>query len=163
MVGGLGEGRLVQAVDLAAHQRHQRSALQPVGLLDPGQLAEGRVDVEVGDRGVDHLAAGEAGAAHDHHHPGAAVVQGRLGAGEGDAVVGGAEDQGVLDDAEVVEGVEDAADALVERAGAGLEGGDVAAHRRRRRAGFPAAASRACRGPRSGRRSRGGSRRSRPT
>ena len=60
VVGRLGEDRLVQALDLAAHQRHQRGALQPVGRLDPGQLAEGRVDVEVADRRVDHLAAGEA-------------------------------------------------------------------------------------------------------
>ena len=42
-------------------------------------------------------------------------------------MVGGAEDQRVLDQAEVVQGVEDGADPLVERAGAGLEGGDVLA------------------------------------
>ena len=77
-------------------------------------------------------AAGEAARpAHDHHHADAAVVQGRLGAGEGEAVVGRADDQRVVRQAEVVEGVEDGADALVERAGAGLEGGHVLAGRRR--------------------------------
>ncbi len=119
----------MQRVDLAAQERHQRLALQPVRRIDPGDLAEGRVDVEVGDRLVDHLAAGE-GAAHDHHHAGTAVGQRRLAAGEGDAVVGGADDQGVVDQAEVVEGVEDGADPLVERAHAGLELGHVAPRRR---------------------------------
>ena len=50
----------------------------------------------------------------------------------------------------MVQRVEHRADALVERAGAGLEGGHVLAGRAACRAGSAAAASRACRGPRSG-------------
>ena len=58
VVGRLGEDRVVEAVDLPPHQRHQRGALQPVGVLGAGEVAEGREDVEVADRRVDHLAAG---------------------------------------------------------------------------------------------------------
>jgi hypothetical protein len=43
-------------------------------------------------------------------------------------VVGGADDQGWLADAPVVEGVQDGPDALVERADARLEGSHVLAH-----------------------------------
>ncbi len=127
VVGRLGEDRVMEALDLSPHQRQQRGALQPVRVLGAGDVAEGRVDVEVADRRVDHLSRREAGPADDHHHPDAAVEEGRLGAGEGDAVVGRADDDRVLDQAEVVQGVEDCADPLVERAGAGLELGHVAA------------------------------------
>jgi hypothetical protein len=132
VVGHLGEEDVVDLARLAADQRHQAGALQPGRLLDPGQLADRRVDVEVADEAVEDAAAEEAaGAAHDHHHPDPAVIQGRLRVGEGEAVVGGADDQGAVLEPALVEAVEDGADPLVERAGAGLEGGHVGAGLRR--------------------------------
>jgi hypothetical protein len=54
-------------------------------------------------------------AAHDEHHGETAVVQRRLRAREGDAVVRGEHDERLLGEAELVEPLEDRADALVER------------------------------------------------
>jgi len=82
----------------------------------------------MGDEPVDHAAAVEpARAAHDEHDGETAVVQRRLRAREGDAVVRGEHDERLLGEAELVEPLEDRADALVECPRAGLEGGHVAA------------------------------------
>ncbi len=84
------------------------------------------VDVDVRDQRVGCLAAREpARPAHDQHHAEPAVGHRRLGAGEGDAVVGGADDQRVGRMAVALEGIQHRAHAAVERPGAGDEGGHV--------------------------------------
>ena len=105
---------------------------------------------------------GMPGPAHDQHHADAAVQQAGLGGGEGETVVGGADDQRVAVQAGLVQRVEHRADAVVQRARGGLVGGHVLADLRRCRAETAAAASRRGRGPSWGRRSCGGSRRSPP-
>ena len=90
------------------------------------------------------------GPAHQQQHARSAVEEGRLGVREREAVVGRADDQRAVREAELMQGVEDRADALVEGAGARLEGRHVLAGRRRVGQVGAAAASRACRGPRSG-------------
>jgi len=128
VVGDLGEDLVVEGRGLTLDQRHQRLALEEAGWIDPGDLAQGRIDVELGDHQIDDLAAVEpVRPAHDHHHPDAAVEQGRLGLREGEAVVGGADDQGVVCESTHVEAVQHRTDALVQRAHTRLEGGHVVA------------------------------------
>ena len=123
-----GEDLLVELARCVGEQREQRLALQPRLPRDADDLAQGGEHVQVGHLRVDDLAAGKAtGAAHDQHHPEPAVVKGCLGPGEGEPVVGGEEDEGVVAQAGLLERVEHGADALVERARAGLERRHVAA------------------------------------
>ncbi len=118
------------------------------GCVDPEHVADRREEVDVRHERVGDLAAGEpARAAQDQHHADAAVGQRRLGAREGDAVVGGADDERVARKARVVERVEHRPDAAVERARAGGERGHVARASRPCRAGSPAAARSARRRP----------------
>jgi hypothetical protein len=67
------------------------------------------------------------GPAHDQHHAEAAVGQRRLRAREGEPVVRGQDHDRVVGEAVLVERVHDRADAVVERARAGLVRGHVAA------------------------------------
>ena len=67
------------------------------------------------------------GTPHQQHHADAAVIQSGLGAGEGEPVIGGADHERVVGEAEVVQAVQDRPYPLVQRAGAGLERGHVRA------------------------------------
>lgn len=135
----LGEDRLVDLVGLPAREGYQRPALEEVGRLDPGELAQRGMDVEVGDERIGDVPATEpARAAHDEHHAEAAVEERGLRAGEGDAVIGGEHDQRALGEASLLERVQHLPHALVERACAGPErrrvpacGGHVRQVRRR--------------------------------
>ena len=77
------------SVDLAADEREQRCAFEPVGAVDPGDLADRGVEVELAHERVVHLTAGEAaGPAHQEQHADATVVHRGLGVGERETVVG---------------------------------------------------------------------------
>ena len=167
LVGGverhLGEHLVAHLVDVTADQREQRRALEPRRLVDAGDVADRRVQVEVAHQRVVDPPTGEApGPPHDEHHADATVVHRRLRVREREAVVGREDHQRVVDDAVLVERVQHRADALVERPGAGLERGHVAPGLGRVDDVARAAASRGRRGPRSARSTRGGSRRTRP-
>ena len=67
-----------------AHHGQQRAPLDEGGRLDPGQLADRRVEVDLRHQRVGHAAAVEAaGPADDQQHADAAVEQGRLAPGNG--------------------------------------------------------------------------------
>ena len=97
VVGNLGEDGLVQLRHLAPDERQRGGALEQARATDLEQVAEGREDVDMRHQRVANLAAAEAaGPAHDQHHADAVVGQVALHARAGDAVVRGADDQGVL-------------------------------------------------------------------
>src|SRR3954453_15179635 len=97
-------------------------------MFGPRDVAQGGVDVEVADHRVVDLSAGEsARPAHEEHDAGAAVIERRLCAWEGEAVIRRADDQCSLGEAEVMQAVEHRAYSLVQRSRAGLEGGHVPA------------------------------------
>ena len=60
VVGELGVDLVVEPIGRPGGQRHEGSALHPVGGRHLGHLAQRRVHVEVADHGVDHLAPREA-------------------------------------------------------------------------------------------------------
>ena len=118
-VGGmerdLGEDILVQLIGLATDERQQRTPLEPVGPGDPDDVAQRRVHIEVGDHRVDDPTTGEARrAAHEQHHPDAAIEQRRFGCGKCEAVIGRTDDQRALAQAAAVECVKHRTDALVD-------------------------------------------------
>ena len=114
------------------------------GRLDPGELADRRVEVELGDERVDDRPPWKPpGPRMISSTPMPRSVERRLRAREGEAVVGGEDHERVVGEAVLVERVEHRADALVERARAGLEGRHVAPRLAACRGGSPAAASRA--------------------
>ena len=166
VVGGvvrhLGEELVAHLPRLAADQRQQRAPLDVRRRLDPGELADRRVDVEVLHQRVDRLAAAEpARAAQDEHDAGAAIGQGRLRPGNGQAVVGRADDERVAVEPGAREGVQDDADAAVELAPR-WQRTPPCPHGSRACRGCPAAGRTSWRpAARRGRRSRGASRRSR--
>lgn len=103
VVGGVVGDLVAQAVGVALHEGHERPALQTVGRVDAGDVAQGGVEVEVGDHRVDPPAAGEpVRSAHEQHHADAPVEEGGLGPRVGEAVVGGADDEGVVRDSAAV-------------------------------------------------------------
>ena len=126
VVGQLGEELVADLGGLLAHEREQARAVGVRRQRRPGDRAEGRVEVHVGDERVGDVAAEEAaGPADDQQHAEPAVGQRRLRPGEGQAVVGRQHDERLVGQAGLVEGMEDGADPLVQRAGAGLEAGHV--------------------------------------
>ena len=139
-------------------------ALEPVGSLDAGDVADRRVDVEVAhERVVDPPSLEAARAPHDQHHADAAVVHRAFASGN-------ARPWSVVRITSVSStrpcsssAFEHRADPLVERAGAGLERRHVPPGRPRCRRCSPADGSRARRARTRARSTRGGSRRSRPT
>ena len=98
------------------------------GRVDPEQVADRRIQVDLRDQRLRHAAAVEAArAAHDQQHADPAVGQRRLRARERQAVVGREDHQRVVGDVLLVERVEHGADALVERPRARLVGRHVLA------------------------------------
>jgi hypothetical protein len=53
------EDLLVALIDVVADERQQRAPVQERRVPDAGEVAQRRIDVEVGDQGVDDPAAGE--------------------------------------------------------------------------------------------------------
>ena len=132
-------------------------------MLDARQVADRRIDVEVGDHGIEDLAAREpARSAHQQHHTEAAIEQRRLGARKRETMIGGADDQGAFGEAVLVQTVQHGPDALIQGSGAGLERRHVLPGPRGVGQVAAAAANTACRGPRSAPRTACASRRSRP-
>ena len=115
VVGHLGEDQVVDPLDVAVDERHQRRTLKERRPRDARDLAERGVEVEVAHHRIDHPPAVEAArAAHDQHHPGSPVIEGGLRAGERQPVVRGADDQRPLREVGLVEAVQHRADPLVE-------------------------------------------------
>ena len=129
VVGELGEDRVVDLVGLAA----ARAAAASGPAASPGARCPASSQ-SVGKRSICETSASEtlaaveaARPAHDQHHAEPAVGQRRLGAREREPVVGGEDHERVVGEVVLVERVEHRADALVERARAGLVGRHVAA------------------------------------
>ena len=132
LVGGVvvdfGEDLVVDLRPLAAQDGQEGAPLQAGGLFDLQEFAEGGEDIELRDHGVaDFAAAEDAGAAHDQRHAPAGIGEIALHAGEGDAVVGGADDERVGGEPVTFQSVEHDAHAVIEQARAGVESGHVAA------------------------------------
>ncbi|HYZ06229.1 MAG TPA: hypothetical protein VE691_14240, partial [Rubrobacter sp.] len=79
----LGEDGVPDLIGLPVRERKERLALQPLRLLDAGQITEGREAVYVGDEGLAGLSTHETPwPAQDEHYAEAPVVKGSLRAGE---------------------------------------------------------------------------------
>lgn len=93
----LGEKGVVHAVHLSVHQRPQRNALKPWWCLDPADVADGGKEVDLRGQRIHHASAGEtARTAQVPEDPDAIIAQATLHPRQGESVVGGAHDEGVL-------------------------------------------------------------------
>ena len=126
----LGEDLFVQGLGLTGDQRAKALALQTVGRVEAELVADGGVKVEVGGYGVDDFAAAVDAvrrAAEDQHDAQAVVGEAALHVGEGDPVVCGGQDEGVVGEAGAVQRFEDTPHAEVGALHAGGVLGEVAA------------------------------------
>ena len=95
----LDQEALAPGLGRVGQQRQERAAVDEGRRLDPGDLGEGRGEVDVERHRVDPLALGHARTAHHHRHPEVFLV-GRILAGDQavlahvEAVVGGVDDVG---------------------------------------------------------------------
>ncbi len=133
LVGGvvrhLGKDSVVHLLRLAADEGQEGVSREPRRTLHVQEVAEGGVDVHVRHHGVADPASREpARPAHDEHDADAVVGEVALGAWEGDAVVGGADDEGVRLEARLAQGIEHHPHAGVQQARAGVKCRHVGAH-----------------------------------
>ena len=87
-------------------------------MREAGRFHEGSKEVDVGDEVVfvDGARFGDARPADEERSSGAGEVGVGFGKGEGGAVVGEEDDEGVVSEARFLEGFEDAADGVIESA-----------------------------------------------
>ena len=128
VIGDLPEDLVVDLLCLAACQGQKGLPLVPGELLRGKQLADRGEQVDVGDHGVTYLPTVETARAADNEHDARAVIQKiALHAGEGNAMVSGADNQSVLPETTTVQRLKYRSHSLVQPSGARLESGHIQA------------------------------------
>ena len=113
VVGDLGEDCFVFG-DRVAPMGQERVAADGGGSWEANPFQPRGVEVELGHHALVDAVFGDCGAGHDEGDTDAGIVQRGLGAGEGDAVVGGEDKDSVVGEARLLESCFEDANGLID-------------------------------------------------